>query len=176
MVRQINGLSVLQEKQAYKNSAKHALIGLTKRAALEAAPFGRDHQCACVRLVDTPLVRESAARNLAKTRNVSLDRVLETVNLSSLVPQPPYSLSMKISTIVCSSQSIAKWDVNGQAIVMMRGYYRPIKGQTQLWLLSLEILHQNGLNVLTLTAIILSARYRHVNVSHENGLNGTFSF
>ncbi|HUL61252.1 MAG TPA: 3-hydroxybutyrate dehydrogenase [Anaeromyxobacteraceae bacterium] len=79
----INGLVGFAGKAAY-NSAKHGLIGLTKVAALEGAPHGVTVNALCPGYVDTPLVRNQFA-DLARTRNVPLDRVLEDV-LYPLVP------------------------------------------------------------------------------------------
>ena len=79
----INGLVGFAGKAGY-NSAKHGLIGLTKVAALEGAAHGITVNALCPGYVDTPLVRNQFA-DLARTRNVPLDRVLEDV-LYPLVP------------------------------------------------------------------------------------------
>src|SRR5512144_770117 len=82
-VASINGLVGFAGKAGY-NSAKHGLIGLTKVAALEAAPFGVTVNALCPGYVDTPLVRNQLA-DLARTRDVPLERVLEEV-IYPLVP------------------------------------------------------------------------------------------
>lgn len=73
----INGLVGFAGKSAY-NSAKHGLIGLTKAAALEGAENGITVNTLCPGYVDTPLVRGQLS-DLARTRKVPLERVLEEV-------------------------------------------------------------------------------------------------
>jgi 3-hydroxybutyrate dehydrogenase len=73
----INGLVGFAGKAAY-NSAKHGLIGLTKVAALEGAAHGITVNALCPGYVDTPLVRNQLS-DLARTRGVPLERVLEDV-------------------------------------------------------------------------------------------------
>ena len=80
----INGVIGFAGKAGY-NSAKHGVIGLTKVAALEGAPHGITVNALCPGYVDTPLVR-GQLEDLAKTRNVSLERAVEDV-LLPLVPQ-----------------------------------------------------------------------------------------
>ncbi len=80
----INGLIGFSGKAAY-NSAKHGIIGLTKVTALEAADSGITVNALCPGYVDTPLVR-GQFDDLAKTRNVPVENVLEEV-LYPLVPQ-----------------------------------------------------------------------------------------
>ncbi len=82
-VASINGLVGFAGKAAY-NSAKHGLIGLTKVAALEGAAHGITVNALCPGYVDTPLVRNQLG-DLARTRNVPLERVLEEV-IYPLVP------------------------------------------------------------------------------------------
>src|SRR5690606_32849340 len=80
----INGLIGFANKAAY-NSAKHGLIGLTKVAALEAAGYNITVNALCPGYVNTTLVQNQLA-DLAKTRNVALEKVLENV-IYPLVPQ-----------------------------------------------------------------------------------------
>ncbi|BBI33884.1 3-hydroxybutyrate dehydrogenase [Cohnella abietis] len=80
----INGVIGFAGKAAY-NSAKHGLIGLTKVAALEGAEYGITVNALCPGYIDTPLVR-GQLEDLSKTRNVSLEHVLEEV-IYPLVPR-----------------------------------------------------------------------------------------
>jgi 3-hydroxybutyrate dehydrogenase len=82
-VASINGLVGFAGKSAY-NSAKHGVIGLTKVAALEGAPHGITVNALAPGYVDTPLVRNQLA-DLARTRNVPLEKVMEDV-IFPLVP------------------------------------------------------------------------------------------
>jgi 3-hydroxybutyrate dehydrogenase len=83
-IASINGLIGFAGKAAY-NSAKHGVIGLTKVAALEGAAHGITVNALCPGYVDTPLVR-GQLQDLARTRNVPLESVLEEV-IYPLVPQ-----------------------------------------------------------------------------------------
>jgi 3-hydroxybutyrate dehydrogenase len=115
----INGLVGFAGKSAY-NSAKHGVIGLTKVAALEGAEHGITVNAICPGYVDTPLVR-GQLEDLAKTRNVELEKVLEEV-IYPLVPQKRLLDVQEIAdyTIFLSSEK-AK-GVTGQAIVIDGGY------------------------------------------------------
>jgi len=115
----INGLVGFAGKAGY-NSAKHGVIGLTKVAALEAAPFGVTINALCPGYVDTPLVRNQLAE-LAKTRNVSLDNVLEEV-IWPLVPQKRLLTVDEISDYCLFLASSSARGVTGQAIVIDGGY------------------------------------------------------
>lgn len=115
----INGLVGFAGKAAY-NSAKHGVIGLTKVAALEGAEYGITVNAVCPGYVDTPLVR-GQLEDLAKTRKVELEKVLEEV-IYPLVPQKRLLDVQEIAdyTIFLSSEK-AK-GVTGQAIVIDGGY------------------------------------------------------
>jgi len=115
----INGLVGFAGKAGY-NSAKHGVIGLTKVAALEAAPFGVTINALCPGYVDTPLVRNQL-EDLAKTRNVSLDHVLEEV-IWPLVPQRRLLTVDEISDYCLFLTSPSAKGVTGQAIVIDGGY------------------------------------------------------
>ncbi|MCM3787791.1 3-hydroxybutyrate dehydrogenase [Domibacillus indicus] len=115
----INGLVGFAGKAGY-NSAKHGVIGLTKVAALEAAPHGITVNALCPGYVDTPLVR-GQFEDLAKTRSVPLERVLEEV-IYPLVPQKRLLEVREIAdyaVFLCSDRAKG---VTGQAIVLDGGY------------------------------------------------------
>lgn len=115
----INGLIGFAGKAAY-NSAKHGVIGLTKVAALEGAAHGITVNALCPGYVDTPLVRNQF-EDLAKTRNVSIENVLEEV-LYPLIPQKRLLTVKEVADYAIFLASEKAKGVTGQAIVMDGGY------------------------------------------------------
>jgi len=115
----INGLVGFAGKSAY-NSAKHGLLGLTKVAALEGALDGITVNSICPGYVDTPLVRNQLA-DLAKTRGVSVEEVLEKV-IFSLVPQKKLLTTDEIAHYTMFVASEHASSITGQALVMDGGY------------------------------------------------------
>lgn len=115
----INGLVGFAGKAAY-NSAKHGVIGLTKVAALEGAEHGVTVNALCPGYVDTPLVRNQL-QDLAKTRNVPLERVLEEV-IYPLVPQKRLLAVQEIADYAVFLASDKAKSVTGQAVVIDAGY------------------------------------------------------
>jgi 3-hydroxybutyrate dehydrogenase len=115
----INGLVGFAGKAAY-NSAKHGVIGLTKVAALEGAEYGITVNAVCPGYVDTPLVRNQLT-DLANTRNVPLDRVLEDV-IYPLVPQKRLLTVDEIANYVMFLTSDGAKGITGQACVIDGGY------------------------------------------------------
>ncbi|MBY0124166.1 3-hydroxybutyrate dehydrogenase [Bacillus sp. S/N-304-OC-R1] len=115
----INGLVGFAGKAAY-NSAKHGVIGLTKVAALESAGEGITVNAICPGYVDTALVRNQLT-DLAKTRNVPLEKVLEEV-IFPLVPQKRLLSVEEIADYAIFLSSDGAKGVTGQAIVIDGGY------------------------------------------------------
>ncbi|MFS0864471.1 3-hydroxybutyrate dehydrogenase [Fredinandcohnia sp. 179-A 10B2 NHS] len=115
----INGLIGFAGKAAY-NSAKHGVIGLTKVAALEGAEHGITVNAVCPGYVDTPLVRNQLV-DLAKTRNVELEKVLEEV-IYPLVPQKRLLAVDEIANYVLFLASEETKGITGQACVIDGGY------------------------------------------------------
>ena len=115
----INGLVGFAGKAAY-NSAKHGVIGLTKVAALEGATHGITVNAICPGYVDTPLVRNQLG-DLARTRNVPLERVLEEV-IYPLVPMKKLLQVKDVSDYVLFLASDKAGCVTGQAVVVDAGY------------------------------------------------------
>jgi len=115
----INGLVGFAGKAAY-NSAKHGIIGLTKAAALETAAYGITVNALCPGYVDTPLVR-GQLEDLAKNRNVPLERVLEEV-IYPLVPQRRLLDVNEIADYALFLASERAKGVTGQAVVLDGGY------------------------------------------------------
>ena len=115
----INGLVGFAGKAAY-NSAKHGVIGLTKVAALDGADHGLTVNALCPGYVDTPLVRNQLA-DLAKTRNVELEAVLEEV-IYPLVPQKRLLDTSEIAHYAMFLASEGAKGITGQAAVIDGGY------------------------------------------------------
>ncbi|MFJ8234536.1 3-hydroxybutyrate dehydrogenase [Ureibacillus sp. NPDC094379] len=115
----INGLVGFAGKAAY-NSAKHGVIGLTKVAALETAADGITVNAICPGYVDTPLVRDQM-QDLAKTRNVPVENVLEEV-LFPLVPQKRLLDVSEVSSLALFISSEEAKGMTGQAVVLDGGY------------------------------------------------------
>lgn len=118
-IASINGLVGFAGKAAY-NSAKHGVIGLTKVAALEGAVHGITVNALCPGYVDTPLVRNQL-EDLARTRNVPLDRVLEEV-IYPLVPQRRLLAVQEIADYAVLLASDKLKGVTGSAVVIDGGY------------------------------------------------------
>lgn len=115
----INGLVGFSGKSAY-NSAKHGVIGLTKVVALEGAEHGITVNAICPSYVDTPLVRNQLT-DLARTRNVPLESVLEEV-IYPLVPQRRLLQPEEVSNYALFLASDEAKSITGQAIVIDGGY------------------------------------------------------
>jgi 3-hydroxybutyrate dehydrogenase len=115
----INGIIGFAGKAAY-NSAKHGVIGLTKVAALEGAEHGITVNALCPGYVDTPLVRNQL-KDLAITRNVSLERVIDDV-LLTLVPQKRLLEVSEIADYAAFLASDKARGITGQAVVLDGGY------------------------------------------------------
>ncbi|MBN8789199.1 MAG: SDR family oxidoreductase [Terrimonas sp.] len=115
----VNGLIGLAGKVAY-NSAKHGLIGLTKVAALETATQGITVNAVCPGYVDTELVRNQLV-DLAKTRNITLEKVLEEV-IYPLVPQKRLLQVEEIADLVFFLASEKSAGITGQSMVIDGAY------------------------------------------------------
>ena len=115
----INGVIGFAGKSAY-NSAKHGLLGLTKVTALEAANSGITVNAICPGYVDTPLVR-GQFEDLAKTRNIPLDEVLNQV-LYPLIPQKRLLDVKEISDYALFLASEEAKGITGQACILDGGY------------------------------------------------------
>ncbi|WP_059172607.1 3-hydroxybutyrate dehydrogenase [Bacillus sp. FJAT-27445] len=115
----INGVIGFAGKAAY-NSAKHGVIGLTKVAALEGAADGITVNALCPGYVDTPLVRGQLG-DLAKTRNVPLESVLEEV-IYPLVPQKRLLSVTEIADYAVFLASDKGKGITGQAVILDGGY------------------------------------------------------
>jgi 3-hydroxybutyrate dehydrogenase len=115
----INGLVGFAGKAAY-NSAKHGLIGLTRVAALEGAAHGITVNALCPGYVDTPLVKNQLA-DLARTRGVPVDRVLEDV-IYPLVPIRRLLSPREVASYAVFLAGEEAGGITGQAVVIDGGY------------------------------------------------------
>jgi len=115
----INGLVGFAGKAGY-NSAKHGLLGLTKVAALEGAPHGITVNALCPGYVDTPLVRDQLA-DLARTRGVPLERVLEEV-IYPLVPMRRLLEVEEVAAYLAFLVGDQARGVTGAAAILDGGY------------------------------------------------------
>jgi 3-hydroxybutyrate dehydrogenase len=118
-VASINGLVGFAGKAGY-NSAKHGLLGLTKVAALEGAAHGITVNALCPGYVDTPLVRNQLS-DLARTRNVPLERVLEEV-IYPLVPMRRLLSTREVADYAVFLASDRGAGITGSAVVIDGGY------------------------------------------------------
>lgn len=115
----VNGLIGFAGKAAY-NSAKHGIIGLTKVTALEGAAYNITANALCPGYVDTDLVQNQLSA-LAKTRNISIDKVLDEV-IYPLVPQKRLLTVDEIANYVLFLSSEKALGITGQAVVIDGGY------------------------------------------------------
>ena len=99
---------------------KHGVIGLTKVAALESAPFGVTVNALCPGYADTPMVR-GQLEDLARTRQVPLESVLEEV-IYPLVPQKRFIDVHEIADYAIFLASEKARGITGQAVVIDGGY------------------------------------------------------
>lgn len=76
-----HGIIASPFKSAYV-TAKHGLIGLTKTAALEAAPYSITVNAICPGYVDTPLLKKQIP-TLAKEKNIEENEVINKILLAS---------------------------------------------------------------------------------------------
>jgi 3-hydroxybutyrate dehydrogenase len=118
-VASINGLVGFAGKSAY-NSAKHGVIGLTKVAALEGAAHGITVNALAPGYVDTPLVRNQLA-DLARTRNVPLEKVMEDV-IFPLVPLRRLLSVDEVAGYALYLVSAQAGGITGTVAVMDGGY------------------------------------------------------
>jgi 3-hydroxybutyrate dehydrogenase len=118
-VASINGLVGFAGKAGY-NSAKHGVLGLTKVAALEGAGHGITVNALCPGYVDTPLVRNQLA-DLARTRGVPLERVLEEV-IYPLVPMRRLLTVEEVAGYVLFLTSDRARGVTGVPVIVDGGY------------------------------------------------------
>lgn len=89
-------------------------------SSLEGAEHGITVNAMCPGYVDTPLV-QNQMNDLAKTRNVSIEKVFEEV-LHPLIPQKRLLAVKEISDYTMFLASDKASGVTGQAVVLDGGY------------------------------------------------------
>jgi 3-hydroxybutyrate dehydrogenase len=115
----INALVGFEGKVGY-NTAKHAVLGLTRVAALEAARDGVTVNAICPGYVDTPLVRNQLA-DLAAARGIPSERALAEVILP-LVPQGRLLSVSEVAEAAAYLASEGARGITGQTLVLDGGY------------------------------------------------------
>lgn len=118
-IASINALIGFAGKAGY-NSAKHGLLGLTKVAALEVATSGITVNAICPGYVDTPLVRNQM-QDLAKTRGIPLEKVLEEV-LLSIIPQRQLVEIKDLAELAFFLSGDSAKNITGSSLVIDGGY------------------------------------------------------
>jgi NAD(P)-dependent dehydrogenase (short-subunit alcohol dehydrogenase family) len=94
-------------------TSKHALLGLTRALALEAARFGVTVNVICPGYVDTELTRDNA-RRLAEARGASEAQMLDALMHSS--PQKRLIDPEEVAALAVMLAGDAARGITGQAI------------------------------------------------------------
>jgi 3-hydroxybutyrate dehydrogenase len=94
-------------------ASKHGVLGLTKVAALEAAPFGVTVNAVCPGYVDTPMLEEGVRRIVEKT---GLTAEEARRRLADASPQKRLFTSEEVSALVLFLCGEAARGINGQAL------------------------------------------------------------
>jgi len=94
-------------------ASKHGVLGLTKVAALEAAPFGVTVNAVCPGYVDTPML-EDGVRRIVEKAGLSAEEARR--RLADMSPQKRLYTSEEVSALVLFLCSAAARGINGQAL------------------------------------------------------------
>jgi NAD(P)-dependent dehydrogenase (short-subunit alcohol dehydrogenase family) len=94
-------------------ASKHGVLGLTKVAALEAAPFGVTVNAVCPGYVDTPMLEDGVRRIVEKT---GLPPEEARRRLADTSPQKRLYTSEEVSALVLFLCGEAARGINGQAL------------------------------------------------------------
>lgn len=116
-IASVAGLHGARYIAAY-TASKHALVGLTRAAAAEAAGTGVTVNAVCPGYVDTPMTDESVARIVEKTGRSEADaraHILSTTPLGRLIAPDEVAAAV---LYLCGTHADG---VNGQAVVIDGG-------------------------------------------------------
>jgi NAD(P)-dependent dehydrogenase (short-subunit alcohol dehydrogenase family) len=94
-------------------ASKHGVLGLTKVAALEAAPFGVTVNAVCPGYVDTPMLEEGVRRIVEKTGRPAEEARRRLADMS---PQKRLYASEEVSALVLFLCGESARGINGQAL------------------------------------------------------------
>jgi 3-hydroxybutyrate dehydrogenase len=121
-IASVHGLAASAYKSAYV-SAKHGLVGLTKRVALEAGTHGADNvsvNAICPSYVRTPLVEKQIADQAALhgiAESEVVERVLLERNAVKRLIEPG-----EVATMVAFLCRDDMWSLTGRALTMDAGW------------------------------------------------------
>lgn len=108
-------------------ASKHAVLGLTKAAALDAGPSGVRVNAICPGTFDTPMSRESAAREMART-GADEESILR--QRAGSIPLGRLGRPSEAASVVCFLLSDAASYVTGETILVDGGKLAGIRGYT----------------------------------------------
>lgn len=94
-------------------ASKHGVLGLTRVAALEAAPFGVTVNAVCPGYVDTPMLEEGVRRIVEKTGRPAEEARRRLADMS---PQKRLYTSEEVSALVLFLCGETARGINGQAL------------------------------------------------------------
>jgi 3-hydroxybutyrate dehydrogenase len=118
-VASVHGLVASPYKSAYV-AAKHGVMGLTKAAALDLAPYGITVNAICPGYVDTPLVRKQIPQQ-AKEHGISEEEVIEKILLKNHFIKKFVTVEDLAAMAVFLCSDAAK-TITGQAMTMDGGW------------------------------------------------------
>lgn len=118
-IASVHGIKASRYKSAYI-AAKHGLVGLSKAAALDLAPFGITVNALCPGYVDTPLVRKQIPEQ-AKSHNISEQEVIEKILLKEHAIKEFVSVE-QLGAFVAFLASAEGATITGAALTMDAGW------------------------------------------------------
>jgi len=107
------------EESAY-TASKHALLGLTRCVAIEAAPYNVTVNAVCPWFVDTPMIRGIADQE-ARRKGESAESAWKT--MEALNPQGRMITADEVADLVVFLCGEGARSITGQGVVVASGYY-----------------------------------------------------